>query len=162
MKNRRTFGIVGTLIVHLSVLAVVLGLFGTSHQPPLPPSGITEVTLLNVGQTITPIVPANGQTLAGDRCPSKMFYEGVGVVYASVINVIEKAPETLPGYIAGLRVGDIIENASVQADSNGYKTFHIFRNGESHLVFTVKIEKICYEEVKKLAPKEGIEPPLTR
>jgi len=155
----RLVGVIGAVLIHLTVVAPLLIPSCTPPvTPPPPPTAEHEETIVQlyiVSQKDEPQPPQNGDKgqWTGDDCPDvKKIYEGVGIIYDPGTGRVLQAPPSLPAYKAGVRVGDVFVNP-YPGGSNGIRDgiaeFDFFRSAER---FTVRIptEKICFEQTTAL------------
>jgi hypothetical protein len=151
--NRRTVGIVGTLLIHLSVLLYLL--WPSVHpQPPPPPPPPDEpkpvqVELLprSVIHEDSKLGPDPGIAGAPDPkiCANKdPSYEGIGIIHSYGTDLVLSAPAEYPAYKAGIRVGDMLVEI-YRIEGTKFMFVHVNRHG-NHLKFKVPIEQICFRK----------------
>lgn len=156
MKKSKVIGAAGTIFLHLLIVFVFLynppKFLDMQPVPEMKEPHRIEVRLIPI---IEPTLDTIIKTKEGDKkvsypndgkiCGGKdKFYKGIGIIYNPGTHVITHAPEYYPGYIAGLRLGDIILDPDVP-ESNGYINFDILRSHE-RLSFRIKADNICFQE----------------
>ena len=73
-------------------------------------------------------------------------YKGIGIIHSiSSPYAVLHAPVYYPGYIAGIREGDLVLNPDVQT-VNGYVDIEVLRSHNGPLKFHIKAETICFLE----------------
>ena len=72
-------------------------------------------------------------------------YEGVGILYGSMVDEIYHILPSYPADLAGLQIGDILINAGA-IPKDGYLDLVINRKGNI-LKFHIKTRKICFEDM---------------
>lgn len=147
---RRTVGIAGSVSLHLALLALVLI---HSREPEslkggLSPEDPEASALVSILSRPVPalVPPQDGRGAMAMQCPSgtKVIFE-TGFIYDSESGEVVEAPEYMPAYKAGIRLGDVFLNRGVKPDTEGYMTLQFFRDG-GLTVFHVKAVLICYRE----------------
>lgn len=152
----RTIGIIGTLIVHLTVVFIAASSNGTQYNRSNESSDV-EITFIALADTSS-VTAKPKQGISGGvtslQCkPSQKLINGVGVAYFGpksseiLIGLITQADKQFPGYQGGLRLHDIILNIKDvdKIDVDGNKTFIVDREGKT-LKFLIKVRNICYDE----------------
>lgn len=156
MIKRKISGVIFTVALH-SLLLLSFLTFGAKYPESSSDSTAEILELIEV--QLIPITEPQPEVDAkmekegksavyptdGRICNGKdKFYKGVGIIFNPGTNTIIHAPEYYPGYIAGLRVGDYIENTDL-IEVDGYIDFDISRYSE-RLSFHIKADNICFQE----------------
>lgn len=72
-------------------------------------------------------------------------YNGIGIMYRVADHIIIDAPENLPAYKAGVRVGDYLFDAGAPRPEKGPMKIKVRRNGQI-LHFSISQGEVCYEQ----------------
>jgi hypothetical protein len=118
---------------------MALAMIGPSASPPPPEQAMTYVNLPNEAQL-------QDTSDTSQQTPCEQSYIGVGFMYSANTSEIIQAPEPLPAYQAGLRVGDIVELLPPMPMYVGKSVMFRVRRGSAHLTFTINPQHICYLE----------------
>jgi hypothetical protein len=151
--NKRTIGIVGTLLIHLSVLLYLL--WPSVHSPPPPPRSTPEepkpvqVRLIPKRSLSKELKPGQEPGINGAPdpriCENKdLSYEGIGIIHSYGTELVTSAPAEYPAYRAGVRVGDMIIDLH-RIEGTRFMFFRLNRHGV-YFTFKVPIENICFNK----------------
>jgi len=145
-------GVIGTLVVHASVLLLFIS---PSCTPKHPPSAAAEQRVsVNLLPPPSPAAhlsaegPNPGGGTPSDPCPAEKQYEGIGILWMPGTRLIVKAPPGYPAYRAGIRVGDMLVNPDELYPRGNILEIDVFRH-TTRLTFKVKLEKICFDGSRK-------------
>jgi hypothetical protein len=153
--NKRTLGILGTLIVHLVI--PVYFLWPPTMVPPPPPvppdKGTIEVKLIPMSAVEEEKKKGPEPGIDGSPDPRicaqvDSTYVGIGIIHSFSTQVVTSAPAGYPGYDAGIRVGDILITLEDDRANTKYVQVHIKR-GDKQLWFRIKKDKICFNNLKQ-------------
>ena len=147
--ERKRYGLIGTLLIHLSVLVL---LFNTEPvrkrqmNPPKPvtPNSVEIIMLPGQGEANR----SEGVDANGNQCPptNKNLYDGVGFIYYESTGQVINAPTMLPAYQAGIRIGDLLLN-NPDPDADGIEHLVILKfQASTPVTFHIKTIKICFKE----------------
>lgn len=152
----------GSLLVHLLVVFILLwqpkpaptikqevGGGAPISVELLPKLADEELKQLPQREEGTPIQnPPEQKLCIGDA----QSYVGIGIVYSTFSMRIIDAPESYPGYRAGLRVDDVLLIDPTEKEDRAVGSYVIYRvlRDNEQLTFRIKMEQICYQQ--KMTP----------
>lgn len=146
-KTSYAAGVIGTILVHLLVLVLFLDFSSTPRVDQRPNETVdtpVDVVLLTeaeadaMGPKTDPLYTADGKICP----PGTKTYLGIGIVYEMDTGEITQAPDVLPAFKAGIRVGDLLLNNPFP-DAAGMMYPKILR-GYQQITFEIKTTQVCY------------------
>jgi predicted metalloprotease with PDZ domain len=137
MRRSTLIGLALSIGLHLSVGAMLLRSMLEQAEPP-PPPAVFEVVELPPTARNGRLDEAYGSS---PTCRPGRWIAGIGMEM-NERHIVILVPRVYPAFQAGLRLGDVVVNPTVEPDSAGYDAVDFRRKGRLHRLI-IKTRQIC-------------------